>query len=86
LKVKKGYPWSDQVGIIVGALCEEDGDEGAGENGTGKGLVVWTVEVSDLAIEFESFYLGHLPWTFFSLLQCVYIPTKLTMITGFPRS
>jgi hypothetical protein len=59
LKVKKGYSWNDQVGIVVGALCEDDssdGDEGDGEKGKGKGLVVWTVEVSDYSIEI--IYLG----------------------------
>ena len=45
LKVKKGYPWSDQVGIVVGALCEQE-DDGEGEGAVlGKGLVTWTVEV-----------------------------------------
>ena len=79
LKVKKGYPWSDQVGIVVGALCEEDGsggDEGDSEKGIGKGLVVWTVEVSDCAIEII------LPW---AILLRVYILTNY-MIAGFPRS
>ena len=36
MEVKKGYPWSDQLGIVIAALIDADQEE----------LVNWTKDVS----------------------------------------